>query len=151
MKVRDVMHNPVLTLAYDTPYEEAANFLLEKNIKGCPVVNDNGDVIGMISDKDLYRVLFPFYRSFYESPELYTDPEKRESKIEEIRKNPIERFMTREIVSVTPDTAIMSVGAIMLARGINRMPVMDESGKLVGIVTRGDIYKTIIHRHLEKK
>ncbi len=151
MKTKELMHSPVLTLPFDTTYEDAATFLLKSGIKGCPVVNESGDVIGMISDKDLYKVLFPYYRSFYENPESYTDPEKRESKIQEIRKNPIERFMSREVVSVSPDDPIMKVGAIMLARSIHRMPVMDENGKLVGIVTRGDIYKTIIENNLKKK
>jgi len=144
------MHTPVLTLSFDTTYEDAARFLLENNITGCPVVNDNGDLIGMLSDKDLYKVLYPYYNSFYESPELYTDQEKREDKIEEIRKNPIERFMVRDIVSAKADDAIMKAGGIMLARGIHRLPVLDDSGKMLGIVTREDIYRTIIRNHLEK-
>lgn len=150
MKVRDAMHNPVLTLSFDTSYEDAAHFLMENNITGCPVVNENNDVIGMLSDKDLYKVLYPYYSSFYKSPELYTDLEKREGKIEEIRHNPIERFMVRDVVSAKPEDAIMKAGGIMLARGIHRLPVMDDAGKLVGIVTREDIYGTIIRNHLEK-
>ncbi len=144
------MHSPVLTLTYDTSYEDASRFLLDNNITGCPVVNESGDVIGMISDKDLYKVLYPYYSSFYQSPELYTDFEKREDKINEIRHNPIERFMVRDVVSAKPDDAIMKAGGIMLARGIHRLPVMDSAGKLVGIVTREDIYGTIIRNHLEK-
>jgi len=144
------MHTPVLTLSYDTTYEDAALFFIEKNIKGCPILNEAGDIVGMLSDKDLYKVLYPYYHSFYESPEMYTDFEKREDKIDEIRNNPIERFMIRDIVSVSPEDKIMKVGGVMLARGIHRMPVV-EDGKLVGIVTRGDIYKTIIKNHLKKK
>ena len=79
---------------------------------------------------------------------MYTDFEKRENKIDEIKRNPIERFMIRDVVSVSPDDAIMKVGGIMLARGIHRMPVLDDAGKLIGIVTRGDIFRRIIKNHL---
>lgn len=148
MKIRDVMHAPVLTLECNTSYEDAAKFLRDNNISGCPVINEVDSIIGMISDKDLYKVLYPYYNSFYKSPEDYTDFEGRESKIDEIKRNPIERFMTRELVSAKPDDPIMKAGGIMLARGIHRMPVIDEKGNLVGIVTRRDIYQKIIYDHL---
>ena len=149
MKIRDVMHSPVLTLEYNTPYEEAAKFINKHNISGCPVVNEKGDMIGMISDKDLYQVLYPYYNSFYKSPEDYTDFEKREDKIDEIKRNPIERFMTRDVITARENDPIMKAGGIMLARGIHRMPVVNEKKELVGIVTRGDIYQKIIHDHLK--
>ncbi len=148
MKIRDVMHSPVLSLPFDTSYEDAARFLFENDITGAPVTNDAGDVIGIISEKDLYRVLYPYYRSFYETPELYTDFESREAKVDEIKRNPIERFMTREVVTARPEDPIMKVGGIMIARGIHRMPVLDEAGTMIGIVTRRDIYRTIIKARL---
>ena len=93
MKISDVMHSPALSLEASTPYEEASQFLLKHNISGCPVLNEAGDIVGMISDKDLYKVLYPYYNSFYKSPEDYTDLEGRENKIDEIKRNPIDRFM----------------------------------------------------------
>lgn len=149
MKIRDVMHTDVLTLPASTPYEEAAQFLLSHNISGCPVSNEAGAIIGMISDKDLYKVLYPYYNSFYKSPEDYTDLEGRENKIDEIKRNPIDRFMSREVISAKPDDPIMKAGGIMLARGIHRMPVINEKGALEGIVVRSDIYQKIIQDHIK--
>jgi CBS domain-containing protein len=149
MKIRDVMHTQVITLDALTSYEDAAQFLLSNNISGCPVTNGAGAIIGMISDKDLYKVLYPYYNSFYKSPEDYTDLEGRENKIDEIKRNPIERFMTCKVVSAKPDDPIMKVGGIMLARGIHRMPVINSEGKLEGIVVRSDIYQKIIQDHLK--
>ena len=149
MKIRDVMHTQVLTLDAATSYEDAAQFLLSNNISGCPVTDKDGKIVGMISDKDLYKVLYPYYNSFYKSPEDYTDLEGRENKIDEIKKNPIERFMSTEVISAKPDDPIMKVGGRMLARSIHRMPVINSAGELEGIVVRSDIYQKIIQDHIK--
>lgn len=143
MKVRDIMETKVITLSPNTTYEEAAGVLYGNNISGAPVVDENNQIVGMISEKDLFKVLYPFYKSFYEHPEFYADIESRESKAKEIRGKKIGIFMSKEIATVTPDTPILTAGAVMLARGIHRLPVMEE-GKLVGIISRKSIYRAIL-------
>lgn len=143
MKVRDIMETQVITLSPNTTYEEAARVLYENNISGAPVVDENNQTVGMISEKDLFKVLYPFYKSFYEHPEFYADNESRESKAKEIRGKKIEIFMSKDIATVTPDTPILTAGAVMLARGIHRLPVVEE-GKIVGIISRKSIYRAIL-------
>lgn len=138
----------VITVPPHSSYEEVAKLLHAQRISGVPVVDDTGRLVGAVSEKDLFRVLFPFYRSFYENPESYTNLEAREHKIDEIRRYPVSRFMTVDITSIDPDAPIMRAGAIMLARHIHRLPVVD-GGKLVGIVSRGNIYREILKQHLD--
>jgi CBS domain-containing protein len=142
MRVRDVMETGVVTVPLGTPYREVANILAAGNFSGAPVVDGEGQVVGIVSEKDLFRVLYPYYRSFYENPELYVDGEARENKAEEIADRPVEQFMITTVLSVDPDMAVMRAGALMLAKGIHRMPVM-ERGKLIGIVTRSRVYKHV--------
>ncbi|MCX6784437.1 MAG: CBS domain-containing protein, partial [Candidatus Komeilibacteria bacterium] len=89
MQVKDIMMTKIITVPETATYEEAAKTLVGNKISGAPVVDSVGGVIGMITKKDLFKVLYPFYRSFYEHPESYTEAEDRESKAAEIRHHKI--------------------------------------------------------------
>jgi CBS domain-containing protein len=142
MRVRDVMEADVVAVPIGTPYREVAKLLATGNFSGAPVVDKQGLVVGVVSEKDLFRVLYPYYRSFYENPEMYTDSIAREDKADDIADHPVEKFMTTLVWSVDPDMPVMRAGALMLAKGIHRMPVLAD-GKLIGIVTRSRIYRTL--------
>ncbi len=144
MIVKNIMKRDVFTIPHTATYYQAAKILHEHNITGAPIVDDDNTLIGMITEKDLFKVLYPFYKSYYENPELYSDAFDRESKASEIRDNKIEQFFSREINTVTPDTPIMKAGAILIAKGIHRMPVVDAKGKIVGIISRGDIFGEVL-------
>jgi len=146
MKVRDVMQIDVITVPAGSPYEEVARILYRCGKSGAPVVDTDGNLIGTVSEKDLFRILYPFYKSYYASPESYADMEGRECKISEIRMHPVEVFMSRDVATVEPEAPVMRAGAIMLARGVNRLPVI-ENGRLIGMVSRSDIYRKILEQH----
>lgn len=147
MKIRNVMKSPVVTVSEFATYEEAAKILCSNKISGAPVVDGQGNLVGLISEKDLFRVLFPFEKSFYDNPEAYLDFEKRESKIEEIRKDVITPYISRKVITIDPNMPIMKAGGLMLAKGVHRLPVV-ENGKLAGIVSRKDIFGRIFKNHL---
>ena len=147
MKVKDVMKTTLILIHKDTPYCDVAKILHDNKISGAPVIDDDGSLVGIISEKDLFRVMYPHYSSFYNNPEMYFDSEDRENKIYEIKDKKIEHFMTDIIISVDQEMPIMKVGATMIARDIHRMPVL-ENGKIVGIVSRGDIFKKILQNKL---
>ncbi|MEK7473894.1 MAG: CBS domain-containing protein [Patescibacteria group bacterium] len=149
MRVRDVMQTEVITIPIGTVYRDVERVLREKGISGAPVVNEQGAVVGVVSEKDLFRILYPFYRSFYENPEMYCDLEARETKASDIADHPVERFMSTRVWHIEPDVPLMRAGAIMLARGIHRMPVMTD-GKLVGIVTRTAVYRAVFEMNLNE-
>lgn len=140
------MKKSVVTIPVGTMYRDVVRCLREGGFSGAPVVDEKGTVVGIVSEKDLFRLLYPHYKSFYENTDLYLDYEDREVKAEEIGKHPVEMFMTKKVWSVEPDMPIMRAGALMLAKGVHRVPVM-ENGKLVGIVTRGVIYRKIFESH----
>jgi acetoin utilization protein AcuB len=55
--------------------------------------------------------------------------------------------MIKQVISVTPDTPILKAGGVMLAHGVHRLPVV-ENGRMVGIVTRDDVYTAVLVQHL---
>ncbi len=147
MKVREVMIAPVVTVSPKTSYEETAALLHKHKISGMPVVDDAGNLIGIVSEKDLFRAMFPSYENYAREPYVYHDPELQEDEIEEIRAQPIEKYMNRRVVTIDADACILSAGGLMLGRGLHRLPVV-ENKKLIGIITRRDIYGTIFKKHL---
>lgn len=147
MKVRGVMVTPVVTVTPETTYEDAAFLLHKHQLSGMPVVDKDGALVGIISEKDLFRAFYPRYEEYLSDPAAYTDQEKQEDEIENIRKQPVEKYMKRHVVTIDVDACILHAGGLMLAHGIHRLPVM-ENGKLVGIVAREDIYGTILKKHL---
>lgn len=148
MKVKDVMSTVLVTIHKDTTYSNVVKILHENKLSGAPVVDDAGSIVGIISEKDLFKVLYPFYNSFYTNPELYVDFEDREKKIHEIKDHRIEKFISGEVTHADPETPILKIGALMLAKGISRLPVLLE-GRLIGMVSREEIFNRILKNELE--
>ncbi|TAL60333.1 MAG: CBS domain-containing protein [Legionella sp.] len=147
MTIREVMQTQIITINKNLTYKEATQILLEHKISGAPVVDDQGKLVGMVSEKDLFKVLYPYYRSYYEHPEDYVNFEEREHKAHDIQDHAVETIMTKNLTTISPSEKVMAAGGLMLARGIHRLPVM-ENGQLVGLVTRRDIYHSIFKKEL---
>jgi predicted transcriptional regulator len=143
MKVRDLMDTELVTIPLGTTYAEVLRILNESNISGAPVVDESGALVGLVSEKDLFRILYPFYQSYYMHPEQYTDHEEREKKAADIRNHKVEVFMSKMVYTVHPDVPVMRAGALMLSKKIHRLPVV-EGKDLVGIISRRAIYKSIM-------
>lgn len=146
MRVKHVMQKNVITITPETSYEEAARLMHEHGFSGLPVVVGE-KIVGMISEKDLFRALYPGYEDFVRSPEAYLDHEAREEEIARLRKMPVKHLTVKKVITIEPEAPILQAGGIMLARGIHRLPVV-EKGRIVGIVTRGQIYSAILKQHL---
>src|SRR3989338_2350682 len=148
MKVKEIMEPVVITIKSSDTYEEAARVLYTHAISGAPVLDDNGKVVGVVSEEDLFRIVYPYYRSYYDHPEMYVDYEERERKMTEIKNHKVEIFMSKNVVGVDPETQVLQAGAVMLARDIMRMSVIKE-GELVGIVNRKTIYHAVLKNNFK--
>lgn len=148
MKVRVIMEPAVITVRKDATYEEAARLIYTNGVSGLPVVDENNKVIGVVSEEDLFKIVYPFYKSYYDHPEMYVDYEDREKKMQEIRHHRVEIFMTKNVVAVDPETPVLQAGAVMLARDIQRLPVIKD-GQLVGIISRKMIYHAVLKNNFD--
>ena len=145
--VKDMMVKNFTAIPQDATIREAAEILQNGGFSGAPVVDGKNNLVGIISEKDLFQTLYPTYDEFYQEEALIPtmDSEAMQKWLKESGNKRIKDIIKKPI-STTPETPLVKIGAIMLAQGIHRLPVL-ENGKLVGIITRRSLYRTIF-RHL---
>ncbi len=137
MKVRDAMTSDVVTVRPDTPLREVASILVEHGISGVPVVGDDGDVVGVVSEGDiLIKERGPERRKGVLARLL--DPHRGDRKP---RARTAGEAMTAPAKTIAPWRSLSAAAAQMLEEGIKRLPVVDSDGKLVGILSRADLVR----------
>lgn len=149
MKIKDIFTpSEVCTCSPETPWSEAATLLIERQLPAVPVVDVNGNVVGVLSEKDLFRALFPLYKDWMEAPHAYHDFELMEVEARAAAERTVAEIMSLRTLTADPETPVLKVGALMSASGIHQVPVV-ENGKLVGMVGRKTIYHAILSRYFK--
>ncbi len=140
MQAQDVMTTNVVTVARDTPVTEIAKLLLERQISAVPVVADDGQLLGIVSEGDLIHGLGQegAKRSWW--LDLLASPQTRAESSLKGHGRLAWDVMTRSVISVTPETPLSEIAALLEARRIKRVPVLRD-GELVGIVSRADLLR----------
>lgn len=144
MTVRDVMTTPVYTVTATTPLKEVARLLVTHRISGVPVVDDQGRVLGVVSEADflLKEGGHDVSRRRRFRRILGEDHAKvaREAKIGAITAG---EAMTAPAATVEADRTMTAAATVMVERDINRLPVVDD-GRLVGIISRADLVRAFV-------
>ena len=146
LTVREIMTADVITVKPDTTVGEVADILTKNKISGVPVVDDQGQVLGMVSEADIILqdadLHFPYYIQFLEMVIYLQSVHKFEERVRKSIGSKVTEIMSDEVISVPPEETVREVATLMTDRNVNRLPVA-ENGRLVGIVTRGDIVRAI--------
>ena len=134
------MTTRVVAVAADTPVTEIAKLLLERQISAVPVVSDDRRLLGIVSEGDLTHGLGQegAKRSWW--LDLLASPQAKAEAYLKSHGRLASDLMTREVVSVTPDTPLPEIARLLEARRIKRVPVLRD-GELVGIVSRADLLR----------
>jgi CBS domain-containing protein len=147
MQVQEIMTREVIAVKADTRVAAVARLFRENAISGLPVVDEEGAVIGIITEKDLIarhaRPHFPHYIQVLDSV-IYLESSKRyEESMRHILATTAGELMTKEVQTVGPDMDVRDLAALMAEKGINPVQVLDDQGKMIGIVSRTDVLNLI--------
>jgi len=148
-KVEEIMTRDVITATENDTVLNIVNVLRENSIAGVPVVNDREEIVGVVSVSDILKLLddFHWYTPFFSAMDilhLHSDElEDVKRDIEEVSEMKVKDTMSKNPKTIAPDTLIDDAAQIMYSTGFNRLPVLDEKGKLVGIVARADIITSV--------
>lgn len=141
MKVSEIMTRDVIATRPEAAIHEAARLLVDHGVSGLPVVDEEGKVVGVLSEGDLIlrqkgRERLPWWRGFF------GDGERMAREYQKAVGTTVGEVMTPAVICVSPDLPIESAAVILAERRIRRLPVV-EAGRLVGIVSRGDLIKAL--------
>lgn len=146
VKAKDIMTTDVLTVSEDAEVKEIAKLFSDKRIGGAPVVDESGRVIGMVTDGDLImqdvKIHFPTYINLLDGFIILGSTKRFEEQLRKAVGAQVKDVMTRDVISVEEETHIEDVATIMVEKNVSRLPVLKD-GKLVGLITRGDIVRAI--------
>ncbi len=140
MKVQDVMTTDVATTDPDTLLKEAAKELVRRRISGMPVVDSDLQVLGVVSEADILAKEGSEPRGGGGFLQWLVDPGDPwiTARFDAVT---VGEAMSTPAQTITPDRPIAEAATIMLDEGVNRLPVVDTDGKLVGLVSRGDLVR----------
>jgi CBS domain-containing protein len=141
LTARHIMTNEPTCVDQTTTIRQLARLFEENEISGCPVVDEEGRVVGVVSKTDLIRQCFEGARDL--SPDSLLDVISDDEEQELIPDNlvRVEEFMTENAATVTPATPIAKVVSLMVERRIHRVVVVDEENFPTGIITSLDLLK----------
>lgn len=141
LTARDVMTAAVVAVRTATPAAEVARTMAEHGVSGVPVLDRGDRVAGVISEKDfLARLGSRRKASFMEV--IFRCLTERGCVAVPMRRQNAGDIMTSPAVTVGPNDPVADIAGIFMRHGINRVPVTDERGKLIGIVARADIVQS---------
>jgi CBS domain-containing protein len=148
MKARDVMVSHVITVGPELDVKAVANTLVANGISAVPVVTIDGSVVGIISEGDLMRRAVSSAerkRSWW--LETFSSAEQLMAEFVKTHGRKAKDVMTRQVISVDPDTSLQEVANLLEKHGIKRVPVLKD-GRLVGIVSRSNLVQALASRGL---
>lgn len=147
LTVADIMTRDVISVSPQTEIVQAAKLLLDKHINGLPVVDDRGNLVGILCQSDLIaqqkRFPLPSVFNLLDSFIPLTSPSRFEKEVQKISAVTVGEAMTREPVTVSPDTTIEEVARLMVNKNLHTLPVVDGN-KLIGIIGKEDVLRTLL-------
>lgn len=133
MLVRERMTSPAVTITPETPFQEALKLMRDKKFRRLPVVDSAGKIVGIVSERDM----------------LHASPSPATSlSVWEVNyllwKLKISDIMTHNVLTINQDTPIEDAANLMVTHKIGGVPVVDDSGKVVGVITETDIFRAFV-------
>jgi CBS domain-containing protein len=135
MRIKELMSHPVVTCPNSTTLEDAARLMWEYDCGIVPIVNDDGRLVGVVTDRDICMAGYTQGRP--------------------LREIPVVTAMASQVVAAHADDGVESVEALMRDHKVRRIPILDSEGRPVGIASMNDlarlaarVHKSVVDRDL---
>lgn len=142
LTVRDVMTRDVITVRADTSFKEIARQLGENNISALPVLDEDGRMAGVVSEADLLPKTGYRDRAGKSRPLAVVGRLRRT--LAKAAGGTAGDIMSSPAVTIEPDASLAEAARFMANRGVKRLPVVNEGGELIGIVSRADLVSAFL-------
>ncbi len=139
MKARELMRRDLTSVELDTPVLQVIELLRQSGLPSLPVVDEEGHVAGIVAEQELIKALLPGYVDMLVSTSFLPSLNQLARRLQEIGHQPVSQFMVRQVVFVRPDDSDLHVADLLLRKGLRQVPVIDERGRLLGVIRRIDV------------
>lgn len=146
LKAKDIMTTNVITVKPSTTIEELSQKLIEYNISGVPVVNDAGDLIGIVTENDLInqnkRLHIPTVMRLFDAFIVLESPGKIENEMKKMTATTVDEICSKKVITAAEDTSVEEIATIMSEKKVHLIPVV-QGKKILGIIGKMDLIKGI--------
>ncbi len=143
--VSTIMATDVVTVAPETSVTEVARLMVDHDVSGIPVVDD-GILVGLVTEVDVVSreidVDPPAYGTFLDA--IFRFPwDRSDEELRRVLASTAGQLMSRDLKTIAPDAPIRDAANMMFKQEVNPLPVVDDHGRLVGIISRSDIVRLV--------
>ena len=150
MNAKEIMTKKVFTVGPNMDVHRLAEFFIEKDISGAPVVDDKGKLLGIVLEEGLIlrdkKVHLPTLINIL-SGVFALGEERFEGEMRKMAAITVSGIMEDNMVTISPELPVEEVATIIIEKGVHYFPVV-ENGKLVGVVTKKDIVRAIAQKRI---
>lgn len=130
---KQIMTSPVVSIALEASIAEAWKLIHQRRFRHVPVVNSDQRIVGILSDRDLWR----------EATGIHTHHEAESIPLSDLN---VQAVMTDRVLTSHPDTEIRTIARVLFEERIGAMPIVDDVGTPMGMITRSDILRTVMNQ-----
>lgn len=147
LKAKDIMMRDIITVGPETTIEGLARTLIEHKISGVPVVDEDGNLFGIVTENDLIsqnkRFHIPTVVRLFDAFIMLESPGRLEKEIKKMAAVTVDDICTKDVITVNEDTTIEDIATIMAEKRVHLIPVVDGR-KILGIIGKMDMIKVMM-------
>ena len=146
LTAQDIMTKEVHTVHQDTDIKDLAKKFVDYNVHAMPVLNDEGQVSGMVTQTDLVEqdkpLHIPTVISLFDWVIYLENPKKFGEEVRKVTARKVGEICSKDFVSCAPEDSVAAVASLMVDNKVHLVPVLDD-GHMVGVVSRLDIIRSM--------
>lgn len=151
MRVRDAMSRKIVVALPSATFTELWKKIFAHRITAIPIVDNSKRLVGIVTREDLLKILYPGYKDLILDFTVIPDFEEMEISIRQLSAKKAKDVMNKRVIFTREDTEIMRALSRMIIRQVHQLPVLDEMDKLIGVVTKGDIFNVLAIKNFPVK
>lgn len=147
--MKDVFKKKFVSISPTATLYDAAKLIFGKMHSGIPVVTGKKNkLVGFITDQDITSEMFPSVKDIMEDYVHERDFEAMEKKIKPILRKKVEDVMSKRVIAIHVEDPVLKAEALMKLKDVRRLPVVDDEKHLIGIISKGDIFRALVRPEL---
>jgi CBS-domain-containing membrane protein len=146
-QVKDFMKKKLISVYPEEPLTTVWKLIFSKGIHSLPVVDKSGKIKGIIAEEDLLARVYPQYSEIISDLDSFKI-KSLEKDVKNIKKLKAKDVMNKIVFSTSPESSIFKALSRMLMLQVRQLPVIDDKNKIVGLISKGDIFDHIFRDYL---